>query len=171
MTASWGPDPCGFSLPSKWTSYVLNADCCRLNVTWRNRALPHAATLLETLRGILLCRMPDCSCLQMSTFVKAVVELRQTEGLEGALFTCSEECCPARTLLYLSGTQGHSAGRVPPQSFHLTISTTKHNVGEGKWNSCSCCNSVQKLWFNGPFITFDKSAWRLAFIVFFLLWF
>lgn len=28
------------------------------------------------------------------------------EGLEEALFTCSEECCPAWTLLYLSGTWG-----------------------------------------------------------------
>lgn len=28
------------------------------------------------------------------------------EGLEEALFTCSEECCPAWTLLYLSGTRG-----------------------------------------------------------------
>lgn len=27
-------------------------------------------------------------------------------GLEEALFTCSEECCPAWTLLYLSGTRG-----------------------------------------------------------------
>ena len=28
------------------------------------------------------------------------------EGLEEALFTCSEECCPAWTLLYLSGSRG-----------------------------------------------------------------
>lgn len=36
------------------------------------------------------------------------------EGLEEALFTCSEECRPAQMLLYLSGTQGHSAGRDGP---------------------------------------------------------
>lgn len=83
-------------------------------------------------------RKPDCSCLQMSTFVKAAVELEQTwgppGGLEEALFTCSEECCPARTLLYLTGTQGHSAGRdgrlCPTRSFHLVVSTAQHNVGD-----------------------------------------
>lgn len=29
---------------------------------------------------VLFSRTPDCSCLQMSTFVKAVVEPEQTEG-------------------------------------------------------------------------------------------
>lgn len=77
------------------------------------------------------------------------------EGLEEALFTCSEECCPAPTLLYLTGTQGHSAGRDGPLCPSLKF--PPHNInsttqcGRRKWNSCSCCNSVQKPRFRGPF--------------------
>lgn len=83
------------------------------------------------------------------------------EGLEEALFTCSEECCPARTLLYLSGTQGHSAGRdgplcpspkFPPHS--INNQTQCGRPERRKWNSFSCCYDVQKLRFCAPFFTF-----------------
>lgn len=79
-------------------------------------------------------------------------------GLEEALFTCSEECCPAPTLLYLSGTQGHCAGRdgllCPPPKFPPHSINNKTQCGRPerrKWNSCSCCYDVQKLRFSAPF--------------------
>lgn len=81
------------------------------------------------------------------------------EGLEEALFTCSKECCPAWTLLYLSGTQGHSAGRdgplCPSPKFPPHSINNKTQCGRRerrKWNSCSCCYSVQKRRFNGPLL-------------------
>lgn len=55
------------------------------------------------------------------------------EGLEEALFTCSEECYPARTLLYLPRTQGHSAGRDGPALSLPKVSTSQYQQQNTMW--------------------------------------
>lgn len=124
--------------PTYHSGLEHSTSCCHrgVNVHWERRNAAICRTLLETASFVFQ---------NARLFVFANVNICKSrcwapsdwgppKGLEEALFTCSEECCPARTLLYLSGTQGHSAGRdgplCPSPSFHLTISTTKHNVSD-----------------------------------------
>lgn len=138
------------------------ASCCHrgVNVAWKEQRAAICRTLLETgsfvFQNARLFMFANVNICKSRCWARA--DWWPPEGLEEALFTCSEECCPARTLLYLSGTQGHSAGRdgplcpspkFPPHS--INNQTQCGRPERRKWNSCSCCYDVQKLRFYAPF--------------------
>lgn len=137
-----------------------SASCCHRGVAWKEQRAAICRTLLETgsfvFQNARLFMFANVNICKSRCWVRA--DWGPPEGLEEALFTCSEECCPARTLLYLSGTRGHSAGRdgplcpspkFPPHS--INNQTQCGRPERRKWNSCSCCCDVQKLRFYAPF--------------------
>lgn len=140
-------------------------------VGWkRPRGLPFAELSLRN-GEFCFSRMPD-------SFVFANVNICKSRcwvgadwgppgGLEEALFTCSEECCPAPTLLYLSGTQGHRAGRdgplCPSPKFPPRSINNKTQCGRAEkrnWNSCSCrCKKTQLQYPPPPSPSFLPLIW------------
>lgn len=96
------------------------------------------------------------------------------EGLEEALFTCSEECRPAQMLLYLSGTQGHSAGRdgplCPSPKFPPHSINNKTQCGwpeRRNWNSLLMLLRCSKAQFLCPLL--PRIAWVRWFLLFLLM--
>ena len=134
-----GPDHCRGSVPSN-----LPLRPCALG-----RLLPQTSKCcLERNDGAAICR----TLLETGSFVFqsarlfmfanvnicksrcwAPADWGPPEGLEEALFTCSEECCTARTLLYLSGTQGHSAGKRWAALSLSKVSTSQYQQQNTMW--------------------------------------
>lgn len=98
----------------------------------------------------------------------ALADWGPPEGLEEALFTCSEECCPVWTLLYLMGTQGHSAGRDGPLCLLPEVSTSQYQHDNTMWEKkrefllmLQQCSETQ---VRCPFLPL-KAQWWMTFCV------
>lgn len=153
----------GFLFPPTYHVHPKHsAGCCHrgVNAAWKEGSPTVCRTVLETgnfvFQNARLFMFANVNICKSRCWSPA--DWGPPRGLEEALFTCSEECCPAQTLLYLSGTQGHSTGREGPlcpfPKFPPHSINKKTQCGRRKWNSCSCCNSIQNLWFTGPFYPF-----------------
>lgn len=79
VIACYGWDPCQVFFSLHLTTCISST---LLAAAWKEGEPYHSQSSLRN-REFCFSRMPDCSCLQMSTFVKAVVDLQQTEGPQG----------------------------------------------------------------------------------------